>query len=82
MADDKPTGKLLVCSECSTVLATQVEIDSRPWLVVGGLQLYAAHGRCVCGKEWHWTASEVRLGRIVEQAKRSGDSCKQSKPVV
>ena len=57
------------CPKCTAKLGDIVEINGRAWLRVGGLELYAAHGRCACGAEWHWTSSEVLLQKILERSK-------------
>ena len=59
----------ITCPICSATLGEVVEIDGRAWLRIGGLELYAAHGRCRCGGEWHWTASEVLLRKLIEKVK-------------
>jgi hypothetical protein len=58
------------CGSCGVTLAQIEEIDGRAWLSIGAVQLYAAHGRCACGAEWHWTSSEALLQKILERAKR------------
>jgi hypothetical protein len=52
---------VIACPSCSAQLGEVVEISGRAWLRVGSLELYAAHGRCACGIEWHWTSSEQLL---------------------
>jgi hypothetical protein len=64
-------GVPVSCPECDIEIGTIIEQRGRAWLRVGCLELYAAHGRCgSCGTEWHWTASEMLLKRIVEQSRK------------
>ena len=55
--EDKPVyitaeKTLVTCPACAATLGEIVEIDNRAWLRIGGLELYAAHGRGRCGGEW------------------------------
>jgi len=62
------TNPALICGECKTALAYYVRgQDGRVWVLVGNLVLSSAHGRCVCGAEWHWVASEKRLEDLLER---------------
>lgn len=58
------------CSVCDSHIGTVIEVGRRAWLLVGGLRLYAAHGQCPCGAEFHWTAGDVALARLVERANK------------
>jgi hypothetical protein len=60
---------IISCQTCQAPLAERIERDGKPLVRVGNLELYAAHGCCLCGAEWHWTTGDAILSRIIERAK-------------
>lgn len=64
-----PPVPAVSCRACGAPLGQIVEADGRAWLRVGNLYLYAAHGWCQCGREWHWTSTDALLQKILERSK-------------
>jgi len=64
-----PPVPAVSCQKCGAQLGYIVNVNDRAWLRVGCLALYAAHGKCQCGQEWHWTSTDALLQKILERAK-------------
>ena len=56
----------VICQQCGVEIGQYVEDGGRVCLQIGAVILDAAHGRCQCGVEWHWSSSEKRLEMLLE----------------
>lgn len=66
-----PGPVLATCPTCGVRLGYLYIVNGRTRLRVGNLELYAAHGICRnCDSEYHWTAGEVMLKRLIEKTVR------------
>jgi len=64
-----PPAPAVSCQKCGEQLGLIVDVKGRAWLRIGNLELYAAHGKCQCGQEWHWTSTDALLQKILERSK-------------
>ena len=63
------TAAEVVCGRCSRVIGEVVKMpeDGGEWLKVNHLIVRAAHGTCVCGKEFHYSAGDRALAELVRR---------------
>ncbi len=64
------TPRQVSCSQCKATIGEYTEQAGKVWLRIGAVSLEYAHGRCGCGAEWHWHASDRLLERIIEYRRR------------
>lgn len=58
------TGRIF-CG-CGQPLAQYVEVAGETLIRLGGLELYAAHGRCgKCTRPYHFSSTERKLERLI-----------------
>jgi hypothetical protein len=59
MSDSEPSPLPVHCPICHQLIGTYHKEGSEVWLEIGGVILYAAHGKCSrCNTEFHFWASE------------------------
>ncbi len=67
-AEGNPTKECPIrCGKCGRVLGYYKQVGNRVWLAVGNLVLKSLSGRCICGREFYYTASEEQLARLVNR---------------
>lgn len=70
----------ILCKHCGNIIGEYALNNGQVWIIVGSTMLLkSAHGVCVCGKEWHWRASNRPLNLLLE---RSNPNIIDSFPIV
>jgi len=63
----------LDCSRCGNEIGKYVKVEGQEFLQVGGILSREAHGVCIqCGREFHWSVPDRKLGKLFIESRGKG----------